>query len=109
MTQAALAARVKCSQSMIVRWEKGSVSLRPVQFSRFYAFDCSCDYLLGKKRILARKASLIKRGRPRRNRKICGKGRKDEVTIRVSFGGIKVFSRKVFLRLDERPRYDIII
>ena len=35
MTQAALAARVKCSQSMIVRWEKGSVSLRPVQFSRF--------------------------------------------------------------------------
>ena len=49
MTQYELAKKVGCSQSMVVRWEKeeceptaGSI------LALSYAFDCSCDYLLGK-------------------------------------------------------------
>ncbi len=49
MTQAALAARVKCSQSMIVRWEKGECEpTASAILALSDAFDCSCDYLLGK-------------------------------------------------------------
>ena len=49
MTQAALAARVKCSQSMIVRWEKGECEpTASAILALSYAFDCSCDYLLGR-------------------------------------------------------------
>ena len=49
MTQYELAKKVGCSQSMVVRWEKEE--FEPTASSILalsYAFDCSCDYLLGK-------------------------------------------------------------
>lgn len=50
MTQSELAKLVGCSQSMVVRWEKGECEpTASAIVSLSEAFDCSCDYLLGKR------------------------------------------------------------
>ena len=49
MTQYELAKKVGCSQSMVVRWEKEECEpTASAILALSYAFDCSCDYLLGK-------------------------------------------------------------
>ena len=49
MTQYVLAKKVGCSQSMVVRWEKEECEPTASSILALsYAFDCSCDYLLGK-------------------------------------------------------------
>ncbi len=49
MTQYELAKKVGCSQSMVVRWEKEECEPTASSILALsYAFDCSCDYLLGK-------------------------------------------------------------
>ncbi len=49
ITQSELAKQVGCSQSMIVRWEKGECEPTASAILRLsFALKCSCDYLLGK-------------------------------------------------------------
>ena len=48
LSQAQLAKKIGCSQSMIVRWEKGECEPTASNIVKLAAaFDCSTDYLLG--------------------------------------------------------------
>ncbi|MDE5943109.1 MAG: helix-turn-helix domain-containing protein [Clostridia bacterium] len=49
LTQSDLAKQVGCSQSMIVRWERGECEPTASAILKLsVALKCSCDYLLGK-------------------------------------------------------------